>query len=372
VTAVQVDHGVRRGRLAALLAERDLDAALVTGLRNVRYLTGLDSSNAALLVTTVGEAVLATDSRYAEAAVASCPGVTVRVERQVASSLVGEAATRVTGHPRLAVERHVVTAREWDRLVEVAGTDVELLDLDEAVEGLRSEKEPGEAVLVAAACALADEALLAVLAAGLAGRDEASIARDLESRMLALGAEAVGFESIVASGPHGAVPHHHPGERVVQSGDLVTIDFGARVAGYHSDCTRTVSVGEPADWQREVYAVVAAAQQAGLDALHPGASTAAVDSAARQVVADGGYGEFFTHGLGHGVGLDIHEPPWLAGAAGEADRLPARSTLTVEPGIYLPGRGGVRIEDTVDVGADEDGAGVRVLTTTTKALLTVD
>lgn len=371
MTVAGVDHAARRARLAAVLVDRDLDAALVCGLRNVRYLTGLDSSNAALLVTAVGEAVLATDSRYADAVAGVCPDVAVRVDRQVAAVLVAEAADRVDGRARLGVERHVVTARDADRLADAAGQAVELLDLDEAVESLRSEKEPAEVALVAQACALADEALLGVLAAGLAGRSEVAIARDLEARMLLLGAEAVGFESIVASGPNGAVPHHHPGQRVVQRGDLVTIDFGARVHGYHSDCTRTVVVGEPAPWQREVYGLVAAAQQAGLDALHAGAAVADVDAAARSLIAAAGHGEHFTHGLGHGVGLDIHEPPWLTGGDGEAARLSGRSTVTVEPGIYLPGRGGVRIEDTVDVGGPQ-GDDVLVLTTTTKALLTVD
>jgi len=364
-----VDHAARRARLSAVLAERNLDAALVCGLRNVRYLTGLDSSNAALLVTAVGEAVLATDSRYAEAVAEVCPDVSVRVDRQVAAVLVAEAADRVDGRARLGVERHVVTARDADRLADAAGPRVELLDLDEAVEALRSEKEPAEVALVAQACAVADQALLAVLDRGLAGRSEVSIARDLEARMLLLGAEAVGFESIVASGPNGAVPHHHPGERVVRPGDLVTIDFGARVQGYHSDCTRTVAVGEPAGWQREVYDLVAAAQQAGLDALRAGALVAEVDAAARSVIAAAGHGENFTHGLGHGVGLDIHEPPWLTGGDGQTARLGPRSTVTVEPGIYLPGRGGVRIEDTVDVAGPEGD--VLVLTTTTKALLTV-
>jgi Xaa-Pro aminopeptidase len=371
VSLLAVDHAARRARLAAVLAERDLDAALVSGPRNVRYLTGLDSSNAALLVTATGEAVLATDGRYAEAAAARCPDVTVRLDRQVGAALVAQARSRVAGRARLGVERHLVTAREADRLAEVAGAAVALLDLDEAVEGLRSEKEEAEVALVARACALGDEALLGLLAAGLAGRSEAAIARDLEARMLLLGAEAVGFESIVASGPNGSVPHHHPGDRVVQRGDLVTIDFGARVEGYHSDCTRTVAVGEPTGWQRELYDLVAVAQQAGVAALHAGASVAAVDAAARTLIAAAGHGEHFTHGLGHGVGLDIHEPPWLTGADGATARLGTRSTVTVEPGIYLPGRGGVRIEDTVDVGGPQ-GDDVRVLTTTTKALLTVD
>jgi Xaa-Pro aminopeptidase len=363
------DHAARRVRLAGLLGERDLDAALVTSLVNVRYLTGLASSNAALLVRLDGSAVLATDDRYAEAARRDCPDVSIQVERRVAAGLVSTAAAG--GVRRLGIERHDVTLATSDGLSEAAGEGVQLADLAEAVESLRAEKEPGEVALVATACAVADAALLEVLARGLAGRSEAEVARDLEARMLLGGAEAVGFESIVAGGVNGSVPHHTPGGRVIERGDLVTIDFGARVEGYHSDCTRTVVVGGPADWQREVYAVVQAAQQAGVLALAPGASTVAVDRAARAVVEDAGYGEAFTHGLGHGVGLVIHEPPWLSASEAAAGTLAGRSTLTVEPGIYLPGRGGVRIEDTVDVAGDHDG-GVQVLTRTTKNLLVVD
>jgi Xaa-Pro aminopeptidase len=293
----------------------------------------------------------------------------VQVERRVGEGLVAVAAS--SGVRRLGIERHDVTLAVADGLQQAAGETVSLVDLGEAVELLRADKDAVEVALVAQACAIADAALLAVLERGLAGRSEAQVARDLEARMLLGGAEAVAFESIVASGPNGSVPHHSPGARAVERGDLVTIDFGARVEGYHSDCTRTVVVGEPADWQREVYAVVRAAQQAGVLALAPGASTVAVDRAARSVVDDAGYGEAFTHGLGHGVGLMIHEPPWLSASEATAATLAGRSTLTVEPGIYLPGRGGVRIEDTVDVAGDHDG-GVQVLTRTTKTLLVVD
>jgi Xaa-Pro aminopeptidase len=365
-------HARRRADLGAVLGastDRELDAALVTSLVNVRYLTGLPSSNAALLVRPDGSAVLATDDRYAEAAAQTCPDVVVEVQRDVAAALAARASRE--GVARLGVERHDLTLLRNDAVAAAAGDEVTLGDLGEAVESLRAVKDAAEVAAVAAACAIADAALLAVLEAGLAGRTEAQVARDLEARMLLGGAEAVAFETIVAAGPFGSVPHHSPGPRVIERGDLVTIDFGARVDGYHSDCTRTVVVGEPADWQREVYGVVQAAQQAGVDALAVGVSTADVDRAARSVVERAGYGEFFTHGLGHGVGLMIHEPPWLSASAALASTLTGRSTLTVEPGIYLPGRGGVRIEDTVDVAGDHDG-GVAVLTGTTKTLLVVD
>lgn len=361
------DHTARRSRLIERLHARDLDAALVTHPVNVRYLTGLDSSNAAVLVPATRDPVLATDDRYAAAARRLCPDLEVVTARAVAVALVQHAAA--DGFRTLGVERHVVTLALGDALASASGEALRLVDLEQEVEALRAVKEPEEVALVAQACELAAAALEGLLGGPVAGRSEFALARDLEARMLGLGAEALAFGSIVAAGPNGAVPHHRPGPRVVQRGDLLTLDFGARVDGYHSDCTRTVVVGrEPTGWQREVYDVVAAAQRAGLEALAPGAPLAEVDRAARQVVEDAGFGSSFTHGLGHGVGLEIHEPPWLAASAPSASTLGARSIVTVEPGIYLPDRGGVRIEDTADVSED----GVVVLTPTTKACVVVD
>ncbi len=361
-----MDHAGRRVRLASVLAEREMDAALVTGAENVTYLTGVVSSNAALLVRRDGSAVLATDDRYATAAAATCPDVEVLTARAVAAVLAERAAE--TGG-RLGLERHHVTLAQSDAITEVARDSLEVVDLAMAVEALRATKDEAEVALVAHACAISVQALTDLLQHPLVGRAERRIARDLEARMLGLGADALAFDTIVASGPNGAVPHHSPSDRQVQPGDLLTIDFGAKVAGYHADCTRTVLVSGPGEqWQREVYELVARAQRAGVAALASGRSTRDVDTAAREVIVDGGYGDFFVHGLGHGVGLQIHEPPWLMSSESAAGTLPSRTTVTVEPGIYLPGRGGVRIEDTTDVGP----AGVRVLTDMTTDLLVVD
>ena len=168
--------------------------------------------------------------------------------------------------------------------------------------------------------------------------------------MLDHGADGPSFETIVAAGPNSAVPHHRPTDAVLRRGDFVKIDFGALVAGYHSDMTRTFVLGKPSDWQREIYALVSAAQQAGVDAAQPGATLCEVDGAARRIIDDAGYGDHFGHGLGHGVGLQIHEAPGINSAA--AGTLPSGSVVTVEPGVYLADRGGVRIEDTLVVGAD--------------------
>ncbi len=359
------DYATRRRRLADLLASREADAALVTDPVNVRYLTGLASSNAACLVTADGATVLATDSRYAEAAASLAGDLEVITDRAVAAVLL----RRVEGPARVAIEHRHVTVADATALQDAASQRTVLIDLHGAVEELRVDKDAAEVALVEQACAISDDALRGLLSGRVRGRTERALARDLEVRMLSLGADGLAFTTIVAAGDHGAVPHHAPTDRQVQAGDLLTIDFGAQLAGYHADCTRTVAVGrEPVDWQREVYRAVAAAQQAGSDALACGRATGEVDRAARTVLEQSGYGPFFVHGLGHGVGLEIHERPWLSPAATLADTLPGRSTVTVEPGVYLPGKGGVRIEDTLAVGPD----GVRVLTATSKALLVVD
>jgi Xaa-Pro aminopeptidase len=362
---VPAAHASRRTRLAELLVERDLDAALITRLVNVRYLTGLVSSNAALLITATGDAVLATDGRYATQAQAQAPDVDLVVHRAVAATLVERAHA---DQLRVAVEEHDVTLALADTLIKASG-GTPLDRLGRVVESLREVKDETELTAIRTACAISCAALEDVLAGPLLGRLERDIARDLEGRMYAHGADDISFDTIVATGPNSAVPHHRADRREVRAGDLLKIDFGAAVDGYHADCTRTVVVAhEPDAWQREIYDLVAEAQRVGREALAPGATCVDVDAAARSVITEAGYGDNFSHGLGHGVGLEIHEAPTLGyGAPGTlADRMP----VTVEPGIYLPGRGGVRIEDTLVV-RDASAGGTELLTTTTKELLVV-
>ncbi|TDC69104.1 aminopeptidase P family protein [Actinomadura sp. GC306] len=355
-------HDTRRRRLAALVAERDAGALLVTRLVNVRYLTGLDSSRAALLVPAAGPAVLATDGRYAGMAAQVCPELPVIVDRQVAAALVARAGE--DGHTRLGFEAHDVTVEQHAQLREQADeAGIELAVLGHLVEELRRVKDEEEIALLREACAITDRAFAAVLPEIRAGRTEREIAIALERTMVDFGAEAPGFASIVASGPNGAIAHHHPGDREIRRGDLVTMDFGARHGGYHADMTRTVAIGRPAGWQRDVYDLVHRAQRAGLDAAVPGADTKKVDAAARDVIEAAGHGDAFPHGLGHGVGLEIHEAPLLG--YDKTGKLMDRVPITAEPGVYLTGRGGVRIEDTFVVRAD----GPELLTTTTKDLL---
>ncbi|MDN5852982.1 MAG: Xaa-Pro peptidase family protein [Actinomycetia bacterium] len=354
----------RRSRLAGVLTEREIDAALVTDLINVRYLSGFTGSNGALLVHADGRASFVSDGRYTDQAAAECPDVDRHTSRELAATLLAHAD--LSRGARLGVETHSTTVDAYEALTDiVAESGVELTSLDRAVEELRVVKDDTELDALRTACEISTAALREIHDGPLAGRTETEIARDLEWRMYAHGAEAVGFDTIVASGPNAAIPHHSPTGRVIQRGDLLKIDFGARSDGYHADCTRTVVIGSPADWQREIYTAVRDAQQAGLDALVAGSPIADADRIPRKVLDEAGYLEAFTTGIGHGVGLVIHEDPFIRGAA--TGTLLARTPITMEPGIYLPGRGGVRIEDTLIV---EDGAPT-ILTNYSKDLLEI-
>ncbi|MBA9006518.1 M24 family metallopeptidase [Thermomonospora cellulosilytica] len=356
-------HIVRRRALAAALQESGIDAALITRLVNVRYLTGLASSNAALLVWADGSATLATDGRYAGTAAAVCPDLETVIDRRTALVLA-ERAAAAPAQVLLGFEDHHVTVRQHGDLTAVGDT-LTLTSLDQAVERLRTVKDETELDLLRRACAITDAAFEAVLPRIRPGMTERELAVALERQMVDLGAEAPAFDSIVAAGPNGAVPHHRPGDRPIAEGDLVTMDFGARCDGYHADMTRTVAVGRVADWQRETYELVAAAQQAAVQAAVDGAETRAVDAAARDLIREAGHGDHFPHGVGHGVGLEIHEAPLMG--YDKTGRLSDRATITAEPGVYLAERGGVRIEDTLAVRAD----GPEILTKTTKDLLVV-
>lgn len=334
-----------------------LDAMLVTDLINVRYLSGFSGSNGALLVFADDSndrgAVLATDGRYRTQAAEQAPDLEIAIERALGRYLVGRAADAGVG--KLGFESNVVTVDGFDALtgeLDERKAATELVRAAGTVEALREVKDAGEVALLRLACEAADAALTDLVARGglRPGRTEREVSRELEALMLDHGADAVSFETIVAAGPNSAIPHHRPTGAVLAAGDFVKIDFGALVAGYHSDMTRTFvlgKAGKAADWQLEIYRLVADAQRAGREALRAGAALRDVDAAARKLIVDAGYGEQFGHGLGHGVGLQIHEAPGIG--ATSAGTLLAGSVVTVEPGVYLPGRGGVRIEDTLVV-----------------------
>lgn len=338
--------------MKAQIAASGLEAMLVTGLINVRYLSGFTGSNGALLVFADDRGpVLATDGRYRTQAAEQAPDLEVAIERAVGRHLIGRAAEAGVG--KLGFESNVVTVDGFDALTkEIAERKAatELVRAAGTVEALREVKDDGELALLRLACEKADAALSDLVERGglRPGRTERAVSRELESLMLDHGADAISFETIVAAGANSAIPHHRPTDAVLAHGDLVKIDFGALVAGYHSDMTRTFVLGKAADWQLEIYQLVSDAQRAGREALRPGADLREVDAAARQPIIEAGYGEQFSHGLGHGVGLQIHEAPGIG--ATSTGTLLERSVVTVEPGVYLPGRGGVRIEDTLVVG----------------------
>ena len=322
---------------------------LVTRLVNVRYLSGFTGSNAALLILADDDTpVLATDGRYRTQAAQQAPDAEIVIERACGPFLAGRAAAG--GVRRLGFESHVVTVEGFDALAKEA-CDAELVRAAGTVEALREVKDAGEIALLRLACEAADAALADLVERGglRPGRTESEVGRELESLMLDHGADGVSFETIVATGANSAIPHHRPTDAVLAAGDFVKIDFGALVCGYHSDMTRTFVLAPAAQWQLDLYELVAAAQRAGREAVGPGVALRDVDAASRQVIADAGYAENFTHGLGHGVGLEIHEAPGINASA--AGTLLAGSAVTVEPGVYLPDRGGVRIEDTLVVRA---------------------
>jgi Xaa-Pro aminopeptidase len=341
----------RVDRLRGLLEE----PLLVTNGVNVRYLVGFESSNVALLVEP-DRVRLFTDFRYVEAA-RTVDGVElVETKRAVVKDLAGQLEGRV------AFEPAAVTYADYETL---AAGDAELVPRAGLVERLRAVKDETELDTIRRASAATNAAFEAFAEERFIGRKERDLAWRLEELFREHGGEGLAFETIVAGGPHAALPHHRAGDREIEPGDTIVVDAGAVVGGYASDCTRTFAAG-PLDAElREAYEVCLTAQRAALEAIRPGVTGVDADAAARTPIQQAGHGERFGHGLGHGVGLDVHEAPRL-GRESE-DTLAAGNVVTVEPGIYLPGRGGIRIEDLVIVTED----GVEVLTPVTKDLVTV-
>jgi Xaa-Pro dipeptidase len=305
---------------------------------------------------------LVTDGRYTTQSAEQVPELPRIIERACAAA--GVKAAVGDGVRRLGFESGQVTIDGHAALLEVA-VETSLVRAPDLVQSLRVIKDDEELAALRRACAAADAALADLVAVGgiRDGRTERDVSDDLEQRMREHGADGRSFETIVAAGPNSAIPHHRPTGAVLRTGDLVKVDFGALYDGYHSDMTRTMVLGEPADWQRELYDLVASAQAAGRAALGVDVELAKVDAASRDVITAAGRGEEFCHGLGHGVGLQIHEAPALAATA--VGRLAAGMTVTVEPGVYLAGRGGVRIEDTLVVRPH----GAELLTLTGRELL---
>ncbi|HEY2436577.1 MAG TPA: Xaa-Pro peptidase family protein [Solirubrobacteraceae bacterium] len=356
----------RAARLTERFEEAEIDVLLVTDLVNVRYLTGYTGSNGLALVGPA-ERMFISDFRYLEQAAEE---VDDSFARRIAAApqglldLVDEALP--TGGLRLGFEADHVSVSQHQQLRRQLRDDVALVSTSRLVETLRAVKEPDELAHIKAATALADSAFERLLREPIVGRTERELALTLEHDMRQRGAERVSFETIVAAGAHGALPHAQLRDVAIREGDLVVIDWGAQLDGYCSDCTRTVAAGDPGTEARNVYELVLEAQLAGLDAVRAGRGGRDVDQVAREVIASSGYGEQFGHGLGHGVGLAVHERPTLSTRS--EDELQVSNVVTVEPGVYVPHRFGVRIEDLVVVTDD----GCEILTCSPKQLLVVD
>jgi Xaa-Pro aminopeptidase len=353
----------RAERVTAALERREIDALLVDALVNVRYLTGFTGSNALALITP-GRRVFVTDFRYVEQAAEQVDRAFERVRApEKLIDVVGDLLP--SGATRLGFDDRHMSVHMHQRLRELLREDVELVPAGGLVEELRAVKDEAEIARIAASAALADAALSRVLERGIVGRTEREVALSLENEMRSAGAQGPSFGSIVAAGAHGALPHATPRDVTIGPGQLVVFDWGAELDGYCSDCTRTVATGEISPEAAEVYELVLAAQLAGLEAVKAGADGREVDAVARSVIDAGGHAEAFGHGLGHGVGAEIHETPTLSPRS--EDRLRVGNVVTVEPGIYLPGEFGVRIEDLVVV----TETGTRILTSVPKQLTSV-
>ncbi|MDR0882199.1 MAG: Xaa-Pro peptidase family protein [Candidatus Adiutrix sp.] len=349
MSALSSPEAGRLARLRRLMSGAGVTAALVTSPANRRYYSGftagdvlINESSGALLITRRSQYLL-TDSRYTEAAKDEAPLFKVlEYRRGLARELVGLKTLGPT--VRLYFEAEFLSASQLFRLQETLGPG-RLAPLPINIDAPRAAKSPEEIRLVSKALAITEAAVAALFEKMAPGLTEREAAFFLEAEFRRLGAEGPSFDTIVASGPNAALPHASPGRRKMRAGEMVIVDCGARYRGYCADITRTKILGRPKAWQREIYALVRQAQLRAIEAIAPGVKASDVDKAAREHIARSGYGQFFGHGLGHGVGLAIHEAPSLS--ARNTGPLSAGNIVTVEPGIYLPGRGGVRLEQLV-------------------------
>jgi Xaa-Pro aminopeptidase len=343
----------RADRVAEALEEREADLLLVTDLINVRWLTGFTGSNAAAVVGREGSRRFVTDFRYLTQ---SAEEVDPAWEREIAVDLLAGVVKGLpgSGELRLAFDDAHMSVKDHGRLAGMLRAGIELVPAGGAIEVQRAVKDADELEAIRAAARLADDALTEVLGRGLVGRTEREVALDLEFTMRRMGAQAASFPPIVAAAEHGALPHATPREVPIPAGTLVVVDWGAQLDGYASDCTRTYATGDIDPRDGQVYELVLQAQEAALAAVRPGPTGREVDAVARSIIDAAGHAEHFGHGLGHGVGLDVHEGPRLSRQGETA--LATGMVVTVEPGVYVPGAVGVRIEDLVIV--TDDGAEV--------------
>ena len=359
----------RPQRLAALVESAGaagVDALLITSLPNIRYLTGF-SGTSALVVVRPGELLFVTDFRYQTQAAKEVGALArIRIEPQSLWSGLWHLLGQLTNGPNvIGFESAHLLHRDFQRLLE-AGGRWQWRPTTDLVEMLRERKDADEVALITEAAGVATRALQRVLPEVRRGMSELAVAGTLEHALRAEGSEGFPFATIVASGPRSALPHARSSSRTLERGDFLLLDFGAEVGGYCADITRTVVLGTADETQREVYEVVRGANQQAVERVRPGMRARDADAVARSYIEDRGYGDAFGHSLGHGVGLEVHEAPRLARTA--EGILAADSVVTIEPGIYRPGWGGVRIEDDVHLAAE----GPRVLTCFSRELIELD
>ncbi|MCP5099282.1 MAG: M24 family metallopeptidase [Chloroflexi bacterium] len=338
-------NNIYQQRLTAVrqnLAAWHVEAILISSPTNRRWLSGFTGSNAQLLIT-ADKAIIATDFRYYEQAAHEAPQFTLFKHERTAKDDTAflNAATAQT----IGVEAKHVTLEEMEKL-ETAVSTITFIPLPATVEPLRGIKSPPEIEAIRAAAAITDAAMARVHEFAQPGKSEREVAWQLEKTMREGGADAVAFPVIVASGPNAALPHHHPGSRQLQIGDSIIVDMGAMLNRYRSDMTRSFFLGnKPTTQYWNVYNTVLAAQTAVLNKMRPGMKNKEIDSIARDHIGNAGHADHFGHGLGHGVGLDIHEDPFLSFRSEDNEHVTVGMTITIEPGIYIPNWGGVRIED---------------------------
>lgn len=350
----------RRSRLKPFFEEYSLKAMLFTDLRNIRYLCGFSGSEGALLISQ-DNAWFLCDSRYTVQAAQEVQSAEIRECGAIRIDMVAALANEF-GLDRIGFEAVHTNVSAFRRMSEKL-SGVELVELGPNLDEIRICKDEAEIELLTSVATLSSQALAAVLGNIKPGVREVDIAVALELEMLRRGADGKAFDFIVASGERGAMPHGRASDKIIQTGELVTIDFGAIKDGYHSDETVTIACGKPEIRAQEIHAIVRTAHDLAIEAVRPGISCKDLDEVARSYIRNKGYGEYFGHGLGHGVGLEIHEMPTLSPRSTAV--LEEGMVITVEPGIYIPGFGGVRIEDTVVVTGD----GCRALTSADKQLL---
>lgn len=360
----RTDLASRLAGVRAVIDDEGWNAALILDLTDIRYLTGMATTNAAMLITRT-EAFILTDFRYVNEANALGDAYRVEAISQALFPALGREIGSWAGAGTIGYEPSALTHRAFLQLTADLDEQVMLRASDGIVSKLRMVKDDSEIDAIRRAAVLLDDAYAMLVEHGIRGRTETEVVWMIERFMREQGAEGMSFDAIVATGVGGAEPHHTANDAVIDDGHLVTIDIGAIVDGYCSDCTRTFAVGDISDELRLMYDTTLEAQLAGLEAVRPGATGAQCDEAGRAVIEHAGMGEYFGHGLGHGVGLNVHEGPTLSKAGGSVTLEPGM-VVTVEPGIYRDGIGGVRIEDLVVVGEPNE-----ILTNFTKELTNI-